>query len=97
MTWKNFVSPVKLVPRRRMAASAIMYGLSLAVRFTSATGEEVEIPAQSIHNASSVMSIFDRDGGQLPYADWRPNAIEPIFFRHRRPPPMASMPGCPSP
>ncbi|CUU19873.1 hypothetical protein CDS [Bradyrhizobium sp.] len=80
-----------------MAASAIMYGLSLAVRFTSATGEEVEIPAQSIHNASSVMSIFDRDGGQLPYADWRPNAIEPIFFRHRRPPPMASMPGCPSP
>jgi len=97
MTWKNFVSPVKLVPRRRMAASAIMYGLSLAVRFTSATGEEVEIPAQSIHNASSVMSIFDRDGGQLPYADWRPNAIEPIFFRHRWPPPMASMPGCPSP
>ncbi len=97
MTWKNFVSPVKLVPRRRMAASAIMYGLSLAVRFTSATGEEVEIPAQSVHNASSVMSIIDRDGGQLPYADWRPNAIEPIFFRHRRPPPMASMPGCPSP
>lgn len=97
MTWKNLVSPVKLVPRRRMAASAIMYGLSMAVRFTSATGEEVEIPAQSIHNASSVMSIFDRDGGQLPYADWRPNAIEPIFFRHRRPPPMASMPGCPSP
>lgn len=97
MTWKNFVGPVKLVPRRRMAASAIMYGLSLAVRFTSATGEEVEIPAQSIHNASSVMSIFDRDGGQLPYADWRPKAIEPIFFRHRWPPPMASMPGCPSP
>ncbi|MCK1277873.1 hypothetical protein IVB46_21925 [Bradyrhizobium sp. 61] len=95
MTWKNFVSPVKLVPRRRMAASAIMYGLSLAVRFTSATGEEVEIPAQSVHDASPVMSIIDRDGGQLPYADWRPNAIEPI--RHRRPPPMASMPGCPSP
>ncbi|WP_445221361.1 hypothetical protein ACKWRH_16075 [Bradyrhizobium sp. Pa8] len=97
MTWKNFVSPVKLVPRRRMAASAIMYGLSLAVRFTAATGEEVEIPAQSVHNASPVMSIIDRDGGRLPYADWRPNAIEPILFRHRWPPLMASMPSCPSP
>ena len=47
MTWKNFVSPFNLVSTED-GRNAIMYGLSLAVRFTSATGEEVEIPAQSV-------------------------------------------------
>src|SRR5207248_10079853 len=42
MIWKN---PLAITSRRRVVASAVIYGLSLAVRFTSATGEEVEVPA----------------------------------------------------
>lgn len=97
MTWMNFVSLVRIAPRRRMVASAIVYGLSLAVRFTSATGEEVEIPAQSVQNANAVMSIIDNDGASLAYAEWSPKAIEPLFFRHRWERPARSMPSCAAP
>ncbi len=97
MTWKNFVSLVAIAPRRRLVASAIVYGLSLAVRFTSATGEEVEIPAQSVQSAGPAMSIMNRDRAPLPYADWSPNAVEPIFLRHRLPRPMASVQSCSPP
>ena len=49
MSW-NFVSSLAIVPRRRVVATAIVYGLSLAVRFTSATGEEMEIPPQAVES-----------------------------------------------
>ncbi len=58
MIWKNFVSLIAITSRRRAVATAIVYGLSLAVRFTSATGEEVEIPAQSVQRTNPVMSIL---------------------------------------
>ena len=45
MTWKNIVALPAIAPRRRIIATALVYGLSLTVRFTSATGEEVEIPS----------------------------------------------------
>jgi len=92
MTSKTFVSLLAFPPRRRLAATTIMYGLSLAVRFTSATGEEVEIPPQSLHPA---MSIVTNDDAHLSYAGWGgPNAIEPAFFRRRW---TASMSSCASP
>ena len=95
MTWKNFVSLLVIAPRRQVVATAIVYGLSLAVRFTSATGEEVEIPAQSVQRTNPVMSILTKDGAQLPYADWGPNAAQPIFFRHGSPLRVSSMLSCP--
>ena len=52
MIWKNFVSRLAIAPRRRVVATALMYGLSLTVRFTSATGEEVEVPAQAAQSAN---------------------------------------------
>lgn len=80
MTWKHRVALLAIAPRRRVIATAIVYGLSLAVRFTSATGEEVEIPPQSVTNP--VASITTNGGARLPYADWGgQNAAEPIFFR----------------
>ncbi|MGV7216967.1 hypothetical protein [Bradyrhizobium sp. UFLA05-112] len=95
MTSKTFVSLFAIPPRRRLVATTIVYGLSLAVRFTSATGEEVEIPQQSLQRTNPAMSIVTNDDVQLPYANWRgPNATEPIFFRRRS---AASMPSCPSP
>jgi hypothetical protein len=93
MAW-NFVSSLAIAPRRRVIATAIVYGLSLAVRFTSATGEQVEIPAQSVERTHPVMSIT-KDGTGLPYADWGPNAAQPIFFRHGSPLRVSSMPSCP--
>lgn len=72
MSW-NFVSSLAIAPRRRFVAPAIVYGLSLAIRFTSATGEEVEIPAQSPQEINPVMSITTGDGAHLPHADRDPN------------------------
>ena len=97
MILKNFVSLLAIVPRRRVVATTIVYGLSLAVRFASATGEEVEIPAQSVQRTNPAMSIMTKDGAQLPYADWVPNAAQPIIFRHRGPLRVSSMSSCPSP
>ena len=96
MTWKTFVNRLAITSRRRGLATAVIYGLSLAVRFTSAAGEEVEIPAQSVQRTHPVISIMTRDHASLPYQDWgrssaqtivlrqgwRPNS--PIPRRHRR-------------
>jgi hypothetical protein len=108
MTWKNLVSPLAITPRRRVVASAVMYGLSLSVRFTSAAGEEVEIPAQSVQRTNPVISIMARNGAQLPYQDWSPMSAQPIAFRQGGPlstggcraacgSSTSSMPGCISP
>ena len=74
MSW-NFVSSLAIAPRRRFVATAIVYGLSLAIRFTSATGEEVEIPAQSLQGINPVMSITTGDGAQVAHA-WGPNPAQ---------------------
>jgi hypothetical protein len=94
---KSFVNLLAIAPRRRMVATTIVYGLSLAVRFTSAAGEEIEIPPRSIQSANPVTSIMTRAGAELPYADWSSNAMQPIFFRHRMPLPVSSKSSCPSP
>jgi hypothetical protein len=74
MAW-NFVSSLAIAPRRRVVATALVYGLSLAVRFTSATGEETEIPPQAVQRSNPMTSIMINDGGQLFYKDW------PIAFQ----------------
>ncbi|GMO13113.1 MULTISPECIES: hypothetical protein [Bradyrhizobium] len=81
MTWKNFISRRVIASRRRGLATATLYGLSLAVRFTSATGEEVEIPAQAMHPTYPLVSIMIRDGSGLPYQDWGPRTTQPVVFR----------------
>jgi hypothetical protein len=108
MIWKNFVNRLAITSRRKGAATALVYGLSLAVRFTSATGEEVEIPAQSVQRTNAVISIMTKDGLRLPYQDWGTNSARPIVLRNGWPPssggcrsaceltmPVSSVPGCP--
>ena len=97
MASKPFISLLAIVPRRKIAATTIVYGLSLAVRFTSATGEETEIPAQSLQRGNPVMSIVTKDGARLPYADPGPNAAQPMILRYRWPLWASSMSSCPSP
>ncbi|GLR84098.1 hypothetical protein [Bradyrhizobium iriomotense] len=66
MTMKNFVCLAAIAPRRRLIGTALVYGLSLSVRFISATGEQVEVPSQAI---MSIMTKNDtpivHDGGPL--------------------------------
>jgi hypothetical protein len=93
MTWRNFVNRLAITSRRRGPATAIVYGLSLAVRFTSATGEEVEVAPQSMQRAHPVMSIMPRGVAQLPYQDWGSTSAQPIVFRPSRPSGSASCRG----
>jgi hypothetical protein len=86
MTWKNFVSRRLMSSRRRSLATATLYGLSLAVRFTSATGEEVEIPAYAMHPAQLPVSIMIRKGAGLPYQDWGRNEPQPVVLGYGQPP-----------
>lgn len=94
MIWKRIVSPRATAPRRKMVASAIIYGLSLAVRFTSATGEQVEIAAQSMQTTNPVMSVITGANAPLPYADWGRNTARPAFISRAGLLPLSSMPGC---
>jgi len=96
MIGKNFVSRLAITSSRRSLATAVVYGLSLAVRFTSAAGEEVEIPPQSAQRAQSLISVMTRDSSRLPYEAWGRNSVQPIVFRQGRPP-GSPPPGCIAP
>jgi hypothetical protein len=101
MIRRNFVNRLAITSRRRCIATAVVYGLSLAVRFTSAAGEEVEIPAPSVQKIHPAISIMATDRASLPYQDWVQGSAQPIFFRYGTPlnSPMSasSSPGCLAP
>jgi hypothetical protein len=105
MTWKNFVSPLAITARRRVLANALVYGLSLTVRFTSGAGEETENPAQS-----SMTSIMTKDLAQIFHKDSDSKPSQPIVFYRGWPlgfrasrqacecsMPMSSIPNCSAP
>ena len=109
MVWRSFVSPLAITSRRRVLASALVYGLSLTVRLTSTTGEDTESPAQSTQRTNPMTSIMTRDSAQIFHRDWDSKFAQPIGFRRSwlldfrssRPAcecsmPMSSMPGCSS-
>jgi hypothetical protein len=75
MTWKILVALPAIVPRRRVIASALIYGLSLSVRFTSATGEQVEVPSLA------TASITARDDTPTAYNGWPLRPTEPIALQ----------------
>jgi hypothetical protein len=82
MIWNNFVNRLAVTSRRKGLTTALVYGLSLSIRFTSAAGEEVEIPAHSPPRAHPMISIMTRNDAQLPYQDWDSKSARPIVFRH---------------
>jgi len=96
MIWNNFVNRLAITSRRKCFVTAVVYGLSLAVRFTSAAGEEVEIPPQSIQRAHPMISIMAANGAKLPYQDWNQRSAHPIVLRRDWSPP-AAVPGCTAP
>jgi len=96
MISKSFVSRLAIMSRRKGLAAAIVYGLSLSVRFTSAAGEEVEIPPQPVQRAHPLISIIARDSSRLPYQNWNPKFAQPIVFRQGWPP-SSPLAGCIAP
>lgn len=80
MTWKNLVGPYAISSRRRVVASAIMYGLSLTVRFAAPTGEEAEHPAQAAQNVNPMLSILIKDGVPIS-GDWPLKPAHAIVFQ----------------
>jgi hypothetical protein len=84
MAWKNFIGPYAITSRRRVIASALIYGLSLTVRFTSATGEEPEHPVQTAQRISPMLSILMKDGVPIS-RDWPLKHAQAIVFERARP------------
>jgi hypothetical protein len=82
MTWKSLASPLAIKSRRRVVAPAVFYGLSLAVRFTSAAGEEVEVAPHFMQTPRPLVSMMTRAGSGLPYQDWSPKGSAPAAFRY---------------
>ena len=81
MAWKNVFNSLAVRPRRKVVATALVYGLSLAVRFTSASGEEVESLAPPEQRTKTVLSIMTGASPRLSYEDWASNAAQSLFFR----------------
>ncbi|MDA9499228.1 hypothetical protein XI05_17505 [Bradyrhizobium sp. CCBAU 11357] len=81
MIRKPLVNQLAITSRRRGLATAVVYGLSLAVRFTSATGEEVEIPVQSLQRTYPGISIMTTDRPPLTYQDWGLGSAQPVVLR----------------
>jgi hypothetical protein len=84
MAWKNLIGPHAITSRRRVVASALMYGLSLTVRFTSTTGEDTESPAQAAQSISPMLSIMIKDGVPIS-RDWPANSTHSIVFQRGQP------------
>jgi len=81
MAWKDFGSPLAITRRRRVVATALMYGLTLTVRFTSATSADVNAPAPAFQAANPMTSIMINDGAPILDRDWRAAAVQPVAFR----------------
>ncbi|MBR0693964.1 hypothetical protein [Bradyrhizobium lablabi] len=75
MNWRKLGSSLAIARRRRVVATALLYGLSLTVRFTSAAGEEIEAPAPAARGANPMMSIMINDGAQILHKDWLTSAF----------------------
>jgi hypothetical protein len=90
MIWKSIVRARAIAPRRRYVATALVYGLSLAVRFTSAAGEDTEVPPPATQGTYPITSIMINDGGRTLYRDWpgsgRPALLSEVAARQVRAP-----------
>lgn len=70
MTSKTFVSLLAILARRRVVATALVYGLSMTVHFTSAAGEKPEAPTAA--------AIMASDGAQILPNESPAKSVPPI-------------------
>ncbi|MBX9649514.1 MAG: hypothetical protein K2X57_20945 [Xanthobacteraceae bacterium] len=83
MAWKNLIGPYAITSRRRVIASALMYGLSLTVRFTSPAGGEAENPAQAARAIAPMLSILIKDGVPIS-GEWPLKPAHAVVFERGR-------------
>jgi hypothetical protein len=76
MIWNSLA----IAPRRRFIATALVYGLSLTVRFTSGAGEETDAQAQAAQSANPMTSVMINDSAPILYRDWPARPAFPIAF-----------------
>ncbi|MGY4476653.1 hypothetical protein [Bradyrhizobium sp. USDA 3364] len=81
MAWKDFGSSLAITRRRRIVATALMYGLTLTVRFTSTTSADADASAQAFQEANPITSIMISDSAPILHGDWLAAAVQPIAFR----------------
>jgi hypothetical protein len=74
MIWTDFGSSLALSRRRRVVATALMYGLTLTVRLTSATGDEADAPAKA-QGSDPMASIMINDRAPILIGDWHRGAL----------------------
>jgi hypothetical protein len=78
MAWRNFGRILSITRRRRIVASAVIYGLSLTVRFTSAA----EAPASPGLGANPMTSVMINDSAHVFTRNWPARFAQPAVFRH---------------
>jgi non-heme chloroperoxidase len=81
MVWNNSIKLLATRSRRSAIATALMYAISVTVRFTSATGDEANLPTYE-QRINAMTSITTQDGVTLFYKDWGPKSAQPIVFHH---------------
>jgi non-heme chloroperoxidase len=82
MVWNNSIKLLATRSRRSAIATVLMYAISVTVRFTSATGDEANLPTYSEQRINAMTSITTQDGVTLFYKDWGPKSAQPIVFHH---------------
>ncbi|TWC00613.1 hypothetical protein FBZ93_105412 [Bradyrhizobium macuxiense] len=91
MAWSDLGNCLAITRRSRVVATALMYGLTLTVRFTSAAGDDADSPAQASQGANAVTSVMIDDTARALTRDWLPAAAQPISLRRGS---LSSAPGC---
>lgn len=81
MAWKILSGPFAMTTRRRVVASALIYGLTITIRLTSPAGEDTKTPAHAAQSDAPPRSIMASD---IKPAFREPSLIsaQPIAF-HR--------------
>jgi non-heme chloroperoxidase len=82
MLWNNSIKLVAARSRRSAIATALMYAVSATLRFTSATGDEANLPKFYEQRINAMTYITTQDGVKLFYKDWGPKSAQPIVFHH---------------
>jgi non-heme chloroperoxidase len=82
MVWNNSNKLLATRSRRSAIATALMYAVSATIRFTSATGDEANLPTYYEQRTNDMTFITTQDGVKLFYKDWGPKSAQPIVFHH---------------
>src|SRR5882757_9952106 len=82
MAWKVPLNQLANTSRRKVLATSVMSAISLAVRSSTATGEESSRSNASAQSADPMASVTTKDGVRIFYKDWGSKSAQPIVFHH---------------